>query len=67
MLSQILKNMRFGIVLKCPFDKSKYYGTQKSEVLNQIKPNWARRISLSDSVYIKGNDINGYFVPFSGN
>ena len=110
-----------GTVLKCPFDKTKYYCTQKTEVLNQIKPNWAQKRSLStstttfnvtsdgivigsllditnvgselkingysmaltgvqkqrssffsivksgDSVYIKGNDINGYFVPFSGN
>ena len=47
-----------GAVLRCPFDTSRLYCTQKSEVLNQIKLNWSARTVLNEQSY--------YYVPKNG-
>ncbi|MFR1674358.1 MAG: hypothetical protein ACLSWJ_05465 [Alphaproteobacteria bacterium] len=44
-----------GNVLKCPFDKTKYYCTQKSEVFSNMKLDWNRKVSVSynTTYYVK--------------
>ena len=47
-----------GTVLKCPFDTTKYYCTQKDEVFKNMQLDWANKKSLS---------LNStYYVPKYG-
>ena len=36
-----------GIVLKCPFDKSKLFCTKKSEVFQNMTLDWSKKITIS--------------------
>ena len=40
-----------GNVLKCPFDKTKYYCTQKSEVFSNMTLNWNAKVSFGAKSY----------------
>ena len=40
-----------GTVLKCPFDTSKYYCTQKKEVLSNMQLDWSKRKSFGARRY----------------
>ena len=40
-----------GNVLKCPFDKTKYYCTQKSEIFSNMALNWNAKVSFSGNSY----------------
>ena len=43
-----------GTVLKCPFDTSKYYCTQKKEVLSNMQLDWSEKkaITLNSTYYV---------------
>ena len=54
-----------GTVLKCPFDKTKYYCTQKTEVTAAVMPNYAKGESRTiGATYIAASD--GYIFGYDG-
>ena len=62
-----------GTVLKCPFDKTKYYCTTKTEALNKLSadivtaamPDYSKRLSRSNNTTYTAA-TNGFIVGFDG-